>query len=47
MIMKNDIAKKKYEKPFMQVVMLQHQTQLLQQSLPADPDSPWPGGQPW
>ena len=45
--MKNDIAKKKYEKPSMEVIMLQHQTPLLQQSLPADPNSQWPGGEPW
>ena len=46
--MKNDIAKKKYEKPSMEVIMLQHQALLQQQSqLPADPDSPWPGGLPW
>ena len=45
--MKTDIAKKKYEKPSMEVIMLQHQTQLLQQSLPTDSDSPWPGGLPW
>ena len=43
--MKKDIAKKKYEKPSMEVIMLQHQTQLLQQSLPTDPN--WPGGDPW
>lgn len=45
MIMKKDLAKKEYEKPSMQVVMLQQQTQLLQQSLPTNPD--WPGGEPW
>ena len=43
--MKTDIAKKKYEKPSMEVVILQHQAQLLQQSLPTDPN--WPGGDPW
>ena len=45
--MKTDIAKRNYEKPSILVVMLQHQTQLLELSLPADPNSPWPGGQPW
>ena len=42
---KIDTMKKEYIKPEMQVVMLQHQTQLLQQSLPTDPN--WPGGDPW
>lgn len=41
------MKKNKYEKPSMQVVMLQQQTPLLQQSLPTDPNAPWPGGQPW
>ena len=43
--MKNDIAKKRYEKPSMQVVMMQHQAPLLQESLPTDQN--WPGGEPW
>lgn len=45
--MKNNIAKKKYERPSVVVVKLQHRTVLLQQSMPADPDAPWPGDEPW
>jgi hypothetical protein len=43
--MTQNIAKKKYVKPSMEVYELKHQAQLLQGSMPTDPN--WPGGVPW
>ena len=39
MTQNNMKKKRKYEKPSMQVVLLQHRQQLLQSSLPTDPST--------
>lgn len=42
MTQNNIKTKRKYEKPSMQVVLLQHRQQLLQSSMPIDPSNPSP-----
>ena len=44
--MTQNIAKKRYVKPSMEVYELKHQSQLLQGS-PLPTGGPWPGGTPW
>lgn len=41
-------TKKTYAKPSMEVYELKNHPQLLQNSLPTEPDpNKWPGGEPW